>query len=188
MPRSRTFCSATRPSPGSGCPHGCASQSEERLHATAQEVLGLLEKGIIKPHSGQVYPLQEIKAALKHANQNARDGKVLLSGLIRGTQAGHTSLPCIAQELWNLRAEGITPIAARSVCLYDPQPMGPLLDGKVALKHASRHAHGWKGAPTGLPPNNTTIVAGVLPGTVKTTQSLPSSVTLCECHGVLMRK
>jgi hypothetical protein len=43
-----------------------------------QRVLKLMQDNIIVPFSGQIFPLEQVKEAVKASNETARQGKVLL--------------------------------------------------------------------------------------------------------------
>ena len=56
-----------------------SQQTPEGKAAALQEVMSWLEKKIIVPHSGEVFPLTRYADAIALATQPGRGGKVLMS-------------------------------------------------------------------------------------------------------------
>ena len=59
--------------------HWKASKSPEDFKTACANVMKLLEKGIITPYSGKIFPLDSVQQAVAEATSSARGGKVLLA-------------------------------------------------------------------------------------------------------------
>ncbi|KAJ8324102.1 hypothetical protein QVD99_008436 [Batrachochytrium dendrobatidis] len=53
--------------------------SSAQRQAACSEAMDLMSKGIVAPHSGEIFPMDQVLQAIAKSNEMARNGKVLLS-------------------------------------------------------------------------------------------------------------